>query len=59
MGKKEAAEIEVLVNGQLVALDKYVPIKMLKNHYHAHLEIKDCKLPSVGTLEVWVRDTKK
>lgn len=57
--KKEAIEMEVLINGQLVALDKHVPIQTLKKRSCAHLELKDCKFPSVGTLEIWVRDTKK
>jgi len=59
MGKREAVEIEVLINGQMVALNKNVPIQTLKNRPCAHLEIKDCKPPSVGTLEVWVREVRK
>jgi len=54
--EKEAIEIEVLVNGQLVVLDKYIPIQILKKRHYAHLEIKDCKLPPVATLEIWVRE---
>lgn len=57
--KKEAVEIEVLINGQLLVLDKHVPIQILKKQHCAYLKIEDCKLPSVGTLEVWVRETKK
>jgi len=57
--EKEAIEIEVLVNEQLIVLDKHVPIQILKKQHFAYLKLKDCKLPSVGTLEIWVREAKK
>jgi hypothetical protein len=53
---KEAIEIEVLLNGKTVILDKHVPIQILKKQHFAYLKLKDCKLPSVGALEVWVRE---
>lgn len=63
--KKEGVEIEIQVNGNLVVLDRAVPIQEEGKRRYAHLKLTDLKLRSeeldqfrngTGTIEVWVRE---
>lgn len=63
--KKECVEVEIQLNGNLIILNRAVPIQKEHKRNYAHLKLTDQKLRSdeldqfrngAGTIEVWVRE---